>query len=438
MNFLGRYIHSKPLLRDTVIVTWLSSMAKAVAAFIPFFIAAWFGVTRETDIFFFAFGMVIFIANIFAPVAESIIVPYINERKTKGENTGGFIGSILLVSGLGLFFLSALLLIIVNPVLSVLTPFDKYESDYVFYLVLMTTPMMVFLTWSGILSGTLNTYRRFIIPSLSPALGAAINLCLIFFFKNKIGIQAVAVGYVAGELAKIILLLTGVYKLKSVSLKFKIDWGVQLTQFFKVAFFQAIALTGITMNFVVDRIMASWLGEGSISVLEYAEKLYTIPVQFLCLGFLTVAFSYWSRDYCEKGIRRLICDVEKAVKFIGMASFLIVVFLVFIHKPAAKFILERGIFPMSRLPMIESAWVCYLIGFMPYMGYLIYSRGYVILKNTKVLMKCALYMNVLNVLCNYIFMRYFDVPGIALSTTFVSFGAFLYLKSGFKRISHMG
>lgn len=92
---------SRPLVRDTVTTTFFSTIGKAVGFLVPFFIAAWFGVTGETDAFFFAYGLILFFSMIFAPTVEGVIVPYIAEAKSQSKDVGKFVGRILGVSGLG-------------------------------------------------------------------------------------------------------------------------------------------------------------------------------------------------------------------------------------------------------------------------------------------------------------------------------------------------
>jgi len=199
--------YTRPLVQDTVKTTIWSTAGKAVGFLIPFFIAAWFGVSEETDAFFFAYGLILFFSAIFAPVVESAIVPYIAEARTKDEDIGKFVGNILSVSSIGLIVLAGIILLIIKPVLSVVTRFNAEGLNLVYRILLMTSPLVVLLFLTSILAGTLNTYKKFIFPAVTPALRAVVVLICVFTFKERLGVYAIALGYLIGEVARLIILL---------------------------------------------------------------------------------------------------------------------------------------------------------------------------------------------------------------------------------------
>ena len=117
---------------------------------------------------------------------------------------------------------------------------------------------------------------------------------------------------------------------------------------------------------------------------------------------------------------RLKEDVKKAVKTIGIITLPIVIILILIHQPIVNLAFGRGAFTLEKLPEVGWVWVCYLLGFLPYMIKQIYVRAHLALKNTKALMQISFCSFVLQIVFNYILMRPLKVAGIALSTSFVS------------------
>ena len=294
-------LYKRPLVRDTIKTTIWSTLGKAAGFLIPFFIAAWFGVSSETDAFFFAYGLILFLSGIFAPVVESVIVPYIAEARTNNEDVGKFVGGILGVSGVGLLVLAGLFILVTKPVLSVITRFDGQTLGLVHRLLIETAPLIIFLTWTSVLAGTLNTYKKFAFPAISPAFRAAFNLTIIFAFKDAYGVHSIALGYVVGELARLIILFIVIKKLNLFKLCLSFRVGAKLGRFFKTASYQIIGMVAMGLAPFIDKIMASWLGEGSISVLHYADRLYMIPVTFLATGLMVVLLSHWSQRYQQSG-----------------------------------------------------------------------------------------------------------------------------------------
>ena len=427
MNKIISEFYKRPLVRDTIKTTIWSTVGKAAGFLIPFFIAAWFGVSSETDAFFFAYGLILFLSGIFAPVVESVIVPYIAEARTNNEDVGKFVGNILGVSGAGLLALAIFFILVIKPVLSVITRFDGQTLELVYRLLIETAPLIIFLTWTSVLSGTLNTYKKFAFPAVSPAFRAAVNLTIIFALKDAYGVHSIALGYVVGEVARLIILFIIIKKLKLFKLCLSFRVGAKLGGFFKTASYQIMGMAAVGLNPIVDKTMASWLGTGSVSVLHYADRLYMIPLTFLVSGLMVVLLSHWSQRYYQSGEQRLKQDVYKAIKVVGFITLPITMLLIIFHQPIVKLAFGRDQFDLTRLSEVGWVWVCYLLGFTLYIVGQVFVRAHLTLKNTTALMQCAFFLVLLNILLNYILMKLFNVAGIALATSISRVFPIVYL-----------
>ncbi len=432
---IWRRVRSRPLVWDTIATTGWSTLGRAVGFLIPFFIAAWFGVSRRTDAFFFTYGLVLFLSGIFAPVVESVIVPFIAEARDRKEDVGCFIGRVLCISGVGLVVVvGVFLLFLLRPFLAVVTDFNPPTLSLVYRLLLEISPLVLLLVWTSILAGTLNAYKKFAFPAVSPAFRAAINLVIIFAFKKTLGVHAIVLGYVAGELVRLLILLAVLGRLKVFELKLSFRTDRRLREFFRTASYQTFGMVAIWLKPVVDKAMASWLGEGSVSVLYYADRLYIIPITFLCSGLMATTLSHWSARYYESGEKRLKEDVKRVVRIVGLITVLVAVFLLVFHRPIVRLAFGRGAFPPEDLLKVSRVWVYFLTGLLSYVVARIYFQAHLVLKNTRFLMIYAFGLNGLSILLNYLLMKQFGVAGIALATT-ISYtlaafclGYFLYKK----------
>ncbi|HDG97046.1 MAG TPA: hypothetical protein ENG73_02565 [Desulfobacterales bacterium] len=429
-------VMDQPLVWDTLTTTFFSTVGKGVGFLVPFFIAAWFGVSSETDAFFFAYGLVLFLSGIFAPVVEGVIVPYIAETRARGEDVGRFVGNILGISGIGLLALTGSVLLVIKPVLSVITRFDSQALDLIYWLLVETAPLVILLVWTSVLAGTLNACKKFAFPAISPAFRAIVNLSIIFIFKDALGVHAIALGYVAGEVVRLIILAGIIIRIKLFKLGLYFQLDSRLREFFRTASYQAMGMVAVGLNPIVDKTMASWLGRGSVSVLYYADRLYIIPVTFMTTGLMATLLSYWSERYYnyESGYQRLNEDVKKTIKVVGFLTLSIMLLLILFHQPIVNLAFGRGAFALEKLPEVGWVWVCYLLGFVPYIVGRLFVRVHLVLKNTKTLLHCALYSNLLNIFLNYILMRFLSVAGIALSTSVISVFSLLFLAFTFNRI----
>jgi putative peptidoglycan lipid II flippase len=431
MKKLYAYIRDRALVWDSVVTTGWMTLGKGVGFMVPFFIAAWFGVTAQTDAFFFAYGFILFFSALFASVGERTVVPYIAEARSKDEDVGKLVGNILGASGIGLSVLIGVFLLLIKPFLSVVTSFDSQSRNLIYLIMLQTWPLVVFLAWASILSGALNSYKKFAFSAVSPAFRAVVNIGFIFIFKDILGIYAVALGYVAGEIARLIFLAgaIGNFKLFRLGLSFRV--GPKIKEFFNTAFYQVIGVAAFSLNLFVDKIMASWLGSGSVSVLHYAERLYSIPVAFFGSGLIVAILSHWSLRYQDFGRQRLNKDLRKSIKIIFFIVVPVVLFLIIFREPIVNLAFDRGEFSQERLAEVARVWVFYLLGVVFYVLASVFAMVYVILKNTKALMKCAIYAAFLNIIFNYLLMKPLQTAGIALATSLVTVFTLIYYSSRF-------
>jgi putative peptidoglycan lipid II flippase len=421
------------LVKSTLWTTIFSFIGKSLGFFIPFFIAIWFGITTETDAFFFVYGLILFLSGIFAPVVENVIVPYIAEARTRNEDTGKFIGNILGASGGVLFAFSIIFLFSVKPMLSALTRFDSQTLNLVYELTIEASPLLILLTWTSVLAGSLNAYQRFALPALSPGFRALIALGMILALKDIYGVHSIALAYVGGELVRLLVLLGTVRRLGIFRIRVSLKLGGRFREFLKTASYQTIGMATVGLMPVVDKTMASWLKEGSVSILYYAERLYMIPVTLVTTGLMVTLLSHWSKRYYESGFERLSAGVKKTVKVVGGMSVAATLMLLLFHRLIVNIAFDRGSFDQVQLSAVDWVWVCYLFGFVPYVLTAVFTRALLTIKNTKILMMCGFYACLLNVSLNYLLMRQFGVKGIALATALVYIFSFLYLGSFFYR-----
>jgi putative peptidoglycan lipid II flippase len=400
------------LVKSTLWTTIFSFIGKSLGFFIPFFIAIWFGITTETDAFFFVYGLILFLSGIFAPVVENVIVPYI--------------------AGV-LFAFSIIFLFSVKPMLSALTRFDSQTLNLVYELTIEASPLLILLTWTSVLAGSLNAYQRFALPALSPGFRALIALGMILALKDIYGVHSIALAYVGGELVRLLVLLGTVRRLGIFRIRVSLKLGGRFREFLKTASYQTIGMATVGLMPVVDKTMASWLKEGSVSILYYAERLYMIPVTLVTTGLMVTLLSHWSKRYYESGFERLSAGVKKTVKVVGGMSVAATLMLLLFHRLIVNIAFDRGSFDQVQLSAVDWVWVCYLFGFVPYVLTAVFTRALLTIKNTKILMMCGFYACLLNVSLNYLLMRQFGVKGIALATALVYIFSFLYLGSFFYR-----
>ena len=132
------------------------------------------------------------------------------------------------------------------------------------------------------------------------------------------GVHAIAWGYVAGEIFRLFVLFVMLKKLAIFHLKLSIGWEPKFVEFFKTSSYQIIGMSMLAFTPIINKTMASWLGPGNVSLLEYADRLYMIPITLLTSGLIVTLLAHWSERYQAGGEERLKNDVLKAVKVVRL------------------------------------------------------------------------------------------------------------------------
>ena len=426
-------IRSRPLAYDTITTTFFAMIGKGVSFLVPLFIAAWFGITSETDAFFFSYGLILFLAGIFAPVIESVIVPYIAEARGNNEDVGRFVGNVLGMSGVALVIVVVIFLFIIQPVLSIVTHFNTKSLQLISLLFIETAPLIILLSCSSVLTGTLNAYKKFAIPAISPVLRATITIIIIVALKGILGIHAIVWGYLIGESFRLIMIFGAIYRFNLYSITFSLKLDEKLKEFLKTISFQIAGMTIIGLNPIVDKAMASWLGHGSVSVIYYADRLYMIPVVFVSTGLMVTILSHWSDRYYAQGSQHLNNDITRIAKPTMIVTLTLMFVLILLHQPIVNFAFGRGAFDDTKLAEVGWVWFCYLLGFAPYVMSQILNRRLLVLKRTKLLFMLSCLWVSMNIILNIVLMHVLNVAGIALATTVVYTLASIILLGLFKK-----
>lgn len=429
-----RFFSGSSLRRDVVTTSFLTVIGRGFGFLIPFFIAAFFGTTEETDTFFLAFGLVLFIELVAGYIFETVIVPYVTQERSQKSDIGEWMGTILIRSTVILAGVLLVLLLVAKPFMSLTTQFSARNIHLGFVLTLEMVPMVLFMAWTSALNGALNAYKTFHIPVLSTGIRSLIVIILMIFFKERLGVHAIALGYSLGELARLFFSYfffrkeIGPLKLGRVPIP-------TAGHFFRSASFQTAGFSLLCLLPILNQVMASWVGTGGLSLYVYAERLRNVPSLLFSTGVVSVVLSHWANQYSFdaknfswKKNSRIIGMLAGAAAGLFLLSFLF-------RDALAALAFKRGEFPTERLGTVADLFALMMLGFPFDVTILLCVRLLIIFKKDSLYMKLAFGKLVVNAILNVLLMVRFGIYGIALSTAAVNalFAWILY-----QRVKQMG
>ena len=171
--------------------------------------------------------------------------------------------------------------------------------------VLLTRLMFIspfFLGISAVLSGVLQTYKRFLVYSFAPIVYNLGIVCGILFLADSMGIFGVVIGVVAGSFLHMAIQLVSVLRL---GFRFSFVFGVRdegVREMGRMMVPRTASLALEQINLVILTGIASTLGVGSIAVFNLALNLQSLPVGVLGVSFAVASFPFIA-ELVERGDR---------------------------------------------------------------------------------------------------------------------------------------
>jgi len=290
------------LLRALLAVSSLTMVSRVLGYARDFFIARVFGAGLLTDAFFVAFKIPNLLRRLFAEGAFSqAFVPLLAEQKNRNEGEArSLIDAAATLLFLALVLAAALGMAAAPLIVYVTAPGfaaqpEKFELTV--QLLRITFPYIVFISLVALAAGILNTWNRFSVPALTPAL---LNVSFIVgaaFFADYFDppVLVLAWAVFAGGALQLGFQIPFLMKMNLLP-RWRLDLrhpGVR-----RLLLLMAPAAFGVSVSQVsllINQIFASFLQTGSVSWLYYADRLMELPAGVLGVALGTILLPSLSR-----------------------------------------------------------------------------------------------------------------------------------------------
>ncbi len=414
------------ILRTSTVVTALNIFSRGIGFLVPILIAALFGVSWQTDAYYLASIIPLFVVQVLGVALSAVFVPVLVEQKVQSPDavseTVGAAAVFLFLFSLATILLLAVFVPWLFPLLTKGTSQDTVELAV--QLTMAMLPLLLLSTLVGLMSAVLNTHKKFIGPVLAPGIRGAVLVGVALISYRQWGIYAIVLGMLIGELATLLVLTGLVY---AAGVRFKLTWTMPRTvkRTMRLALPMIIGIVALLLNPIIDRLMAAPLGEGSVSTLTYAGRVTMIPVALLGAGYFVVLLSHWSEIAARGNLDELRLQLKKAVRVVLFIILPISIYLFMMRVPVIRLLFGRGAFTEEAVAATADLLGILALGLVPYILIITLNRVYLAMQDTKIPMLLGLANAFANFILNILLISLLGLAGIALSTTITYFGIFL-------------
>jgi len=417
---------SHSLLKSTSVVSSMTFISRILGFLRDMLAAQIFGVNAEVDAFMIAFKLPNFMRSLFAEGAFSqAFVPTLAQYKETypHEKVVEFIKHI---SG-GLIFILTIItiaaIIFMPIIVKINAPgFEAHRFQLAVYMCRITFPYLMLISLTALTGSILNNYGKFGIPALTPAL---LNLCLIFaalfmakFFKIPIESQAWGI-FIAGlvQFGFQLPFLKKIGLLAWPKINFN-DPGVK-----RVLILMMPAIFGasiVQIGTLINTIFASFLPTGSITWLYFSERLAYFPQGIFGVALVTVVLPHLSKQFAiksEEGYHKALTWGVKCNLLIGIPAGLTMGILA---GPLISTLFQYGHFSSVDVLMARKSVIAYSIGLLAFMLGKMLSAGFYARQNIKLPVKIGVFVVIVNIILNMVFIYPLKHAGLALATSLSS------------------
>lgn len=383
-------------------------------------IAYFFGASAATDAFFLAYKAPFLLSLTVAGALTATFVPVFTERYVAGEEERAWK---LTVSMANLIFLlllgTTLILVLLAPWLVPVIGwgFDAETADKAVFLFRILMPAVIFTGLVGLFTGVMNSLKRFGLPAFATSLGSAGAIVFMFFFADSWGITSLAVGTVFGAFLSLAVLVPSLRKL---GMQYVPRINRHLPGMKEVGMLVWPILIGSAVGKVsifADQVLASTLEEGSISALNFAEKLFQLPLGLFVAGITIPIFPLLSQQVAAGEPDRLKETLGFGMRMIAFIMVPAAVGLIVLRGPVIALLFEHGAFAASDTSRTAWALLFYALGLFSYAGRDTLTRVFYAYQDTRTPVKISVAAVVLNIAVSLVLMRFLGVGGLALGTT---------------------
>jgi putative peptidoglycan lipid II flippase len=378
--------------------------------------ARYFGASGETDAFFLAFKIPNFMRRLFAEGSFSLaFVPVLSEVRATGDRralkdlvdhvTGTLAAILLVLTAIGVFAAPA--------VLAIFAPGWLIEGKPEFWLAAdmlrITFPYILLISLTALAGGILNTFDRFLVPALTPAL---LNISLIaaavlFSGHMDVPVKALAWGVLVAGIAQLLVQIPALMRLGVMP---RPRWGWRhsgVRRILKLMIPTLIGSSVAQVNLLLDVVIATFLVSGSVSWLYYSDRLLEFPLGVFGVALSTVILPNLSRKFARQDPHAFSATLDWALRLALVITLPAALGLTVLATPILITLFHYEAFQLSDVNMSAMSLSAYAVGLPAFIAVKVLAPGFYARQDTKTPVKIAIVAMVSNMALNFIFVGVF-------------------------------
>ena len=411
------------LLKALATVSSMTMVSRILGLIRDVIIARVFGAGLATDAFFVAFRIPNLLRRLFAEGAFSqAFVPVLAEyRSARGDDetralvdrVATLLATILVV--ISILGVAAAPLIIYLSAPGFTADSDKF--DLTVAMLRLTFPYILFISLTSLAGGILNTWSRFSVPAFTPTL---LNLSFIGFalflapyFDPPV--LALAWAVFCGGVLQLAFQLPSLIRIRMMP---RPSWAPRDEGVRRILRLMGPAVLGVSVaqiSLLINTVFASFLVNGSVTWLYYADRLMELPIGLLGVALGTVLLPNLSRRFADGAREEYNRLLDWGLRLTVLLAAPCAVALAILAVPILSTLFKHGAFAAHDVMMTRQALLAYSVGLVALVLVKILAPAFYARQNIKTPVKIAVITLVATQLMNLAFIWHLRHAGLALA-----------------------
>lgn len=408
------------LYKSVSVVSGATALSRVVGFVRDILCASVFGAHSGFDAFLVAFKIPNFLRRLFAEGAFSqAFVPVLSEYYAQHSEAktltliDKIFGILLSVTALVVLFAW----VAAPSIVMVFAP--GYLQDLNRYaltveLLRITFPYLLFIALIAMLSGIYNCKQRFFLPAFSPVILSCCSITMACIARaTDHSVVWLAWGVLIAGCIQLTVLLVGMRHFQRLPRPI-IDWhdrGVR--QVLKLMSAALLGVSVVQLGLMIETFLASFLPNGSISWLYYAERLMQLPLALIAIALSTVMLPQLARYHANKQDALFNKSIEWALAVIILFALPAAVGLYTLATPILITLFLHGQFSVLDVHMTTYSLHALAIGLPAFMLIKVAVSVFYARRDIQTPVRVAIIALVADVLLSVIWMPFFAHAGLS-------------------------
>lgn len=316
------------MIKKTILISILTFLQLIITFFYQIFLLNIYGVGVDLDIFFASNTINYIILAISSGSINAVITPIFVKHFKRGnlKELGELASSTFNLIFLLFFILGIIQFYFARQIVEVILPgFSVGNLEKVIDLFKIQAFLSIITILTALLSALHYTFNNFYRTIIYPTIGQFFQILFVWLFHKDLGLYALVYSLIINQLLSFLLLSLNFLKLYKFKIIYSDDLKISNNKILPLILSSSFSKS----NILVDRFFGSTLSSGSITLLQYGEKIIVLISSFLNKGVSLVSLRNFSMEHDNKEeFQRLFYFIYKTIVFFVVpASFGIIFFL---------------------------------------------------------------------------------------------------------------